>query len=474
MPRSAADERHAAPGPGIDPRLLADLAEVVGPPNVLTDAEVIAGYAVDWTGRFQGRAPAVVRPGTTEEVAGVVAVCRRHGAALVPQGGNTGLVGGGVPLHGEVVLSLRRFDGLGPVDEGAGQVTAGAGVTIADLRRGAEAAGWAYGVDLGSRDSATVGGNVATNAGGLRLLRYGDTRAQVLGIEAVLGNGGIVSHLGGLLKDNTGYALAPLLCGSEGTLGIVTAVRLRLVPPAPQSVVALLAFDGEGAVARAVTTALDLRRALPELSAAEFLLRDGMELVCEAVDLPAPFPEPHDAYLLLEVSGRSDPTATLVDAVGSLEGLADAAVGTEPPRARALWRYREAQPEAVNAVGVPPHKMDVTLPAGELAGFIRDVPGVVATAAPGARTWLYGHVADGNVHVNVTGPDPEDEEVDDAVLHAVVERGGSISAEHGIGTAKAGWLHLNRTPAELDAFAAVKRALDPDGILNPHVLLPRP
>ncbi len=456
------------------PALLADLAEVVGHPHVLTDPEVVASYAVDWTGRFKGATGVVVRPGTTDEVAGVVAACRRHGAPLVPQGGNTGLVGGGVPLHGEVVLSLRRLSGLGEVDRQAGQVTAGAGVTLGDLRAGAEAAGWTYGVDLGARDSATIGGNVGTNAGGLRLLRYGDTRAQVLGVEAVLGTGAVVSHLGGLLKDNTGYALAPLLCGSEGTLGVVTAVRLRLVPPSPASVVALLAFDGDDAVGRMVATALGVRRELPDLSAAEFLLGPGMELVCATSGLPAPFPEPHDAYLLLEVSGPTDPTAALVEAVGSVEGLADAAVGTEAPRARALWRYREAQPEAVNAVGVPPHKLDVTLPFGELAAFVAEVPAVVAAVAPGARTWLYGHVADGNVHVNVTGPDPDDETVDDAVLRAVVERGGSISAEHGIGTAKAHWLHLNRSPAELAAFAAVKRALDPDGILNPHVLLPQP
>lgn len=463
-----------APANAGDPQLLADLVDAVGPGQVLTDPEVVAGYAVDWTGRFAGSSPAVVRPGSAEEVAAVVAACRRHGAALVPQGGNTGLVGGGVPLQGEVVLSLRRLSGIREVDRGAGQVTAGAGASIADLRAAAEAAGWAYGVDLGSRDTATVGGNVATNAGGLRVLRYGDTRAQVLGVEAVLGSGDVVSHLGGLLKDNTGYALAPLLCGSEGTLGVVTAVRLRLVPPAPASVVALLAFDGRGAVGRAVSTALELRRTLPDLSAAELLLRDGMALVCGSADLSAPFPEPHDAYLLIEVSGPVDPTAALVDAVGSLDGLADAAVGTEPPRARALWRYREAQPEAVNSLGVPPHKLDVTLPAGELAAFIEDVPAVVEAAAPGSATWLYGHVADGNVHVNVTGPDPEDEAVDDAVLHAVVARGGSISAEHGIGTAKARWLSLNRSPAELAAFSAIKRALDPDGVLNPNVLLPRP
>src|SRR6185437_14109265 len=251
-----AQVRGSSPLPGSMDGLVVDLGEVVGPDQVLSDPEVVASYTVDWTGRFRGASTVLVRPGSVAEVAAVVVACRRHGAAVVPQGGNTGMVGGGVPLAGEVVLSLRRLDAVGDVDRLAGQVTVGGGATLGTVRQAAADAGWAYGVDFAARDSCTIGGNVGTNAGGLRVLRYGDTRAQVLGIEAVLGTGQVVSHLGGLLKDNTGYALPALLCGSEGTLGVVTAARLRLVPPSPHRVVALLAFGG---TAEAVSAAAELR-----------------------------------------------------------------------------------------------------------------------------------------------------------------------------------------------------------------------
>jgi FAD/FMN-containing dehydrogenase len=454
----------------VDPRLEADLVEIVGPAHVLTDPEVTASYAVDWTGRFAGATPAVVRPGSTDEVAAVVACCRRTGVALVPQGGNTGMVGGGVPLHGELVVSLRRLASLGAVDAAAGQLTAPAGASLAAVQSAAHAAGWAYGVDLGGRDSATIGGNVATNAGGLRVLRYGDTRAQVLGVEAVLGDGTTVSHLGGLVKDNTGYALAALLCGSEGTLGIVTAVRLRLVPRAPERVVALVGF---GATAPAVAAALELRRTLPSVSALELMLRAGVDLVCRTTGVGQPLAERHAAYILVEAVGAEDPAAGLFEAVGSLAGVEDAAVAVDPGPAAALWRYREGHTEAVNTLG-PPHKLDVTLPQGVLAEMVDRLPGVVAAVAPGAAVWLFGHVGDGNVHVNVTGLAPDDDTVDDAVFTAVADAGGSISAEHGIGTAKCRWLHLNRSPAELAAFRSIKGALDPDGIMNPHAVLPPP
>ncbi|MGQ0521092.1 MAG: FAD-binding oxidoreductase [Actinomycetota bacterium] len=451
------------------PSLPARLAEVVGPGHVLEDPDVTAGYCADWTGRYRGSTPLVVRPGSAAEVAAVVGVCRDLGVAMVPQGGNTGLVGGGVPLDGEVVVSLRRLAGVGPVDQVAGQVTAGAGATVAGVQRAAGAAGWAYGVDFASRDSATVGGSVATNAGGTRVLRYGDTRAQLLGVEAVLGDGSVVSHLGGLVKDNTGYHLPSLLCGSEGTLGIVTAARLRLVPPAPERVVALLGFAD---VAGVVGAAGVLRRRVPSVEALELLLDDGLGLVCTALGLARPFPSAHPAYLLVEAAGTSSPLDELSSGVGELAGVADVAVATDSVRRAELWRLREGMTEAVNTLGAP-HKLDVALPGGGLAPFLAEVPAVVAAAGGGdARTWLFGHVGDGNVHVNVTGVAPGDEAVDGAVLELVASLGGSISAEHGIGRAKRRWLHLGRSPAEIDAFRALKRALDPSGILNPGVLLP--
>ncbi len=448
------------------PRSVERLREVVGPLAV-ADPEVVASYTTDWTGRFVGRSPLVVRPQTTEEVAGIITACRELELALVPQGGNTGLVGGGVPLLGEVVLSLAGLRDLDPVDDRAGQITAGAGVALAGIQQAASAAGWSYGVDIASRGSATVGGMIATNAGGLRVLRYGDTRAQLLGLEAVLGTGAVLSHLGGLVKDNTGYHWPGLVCGSEGTLAVVTAARLRLVPPVPYRTVALLAF---ATVADAIEAAGLLRRALPSLEACELILAPGVDLVCSVTGMPPPFPVRHPVYLLVEAADRTDPTGATAEATDAIGDVLAVAVATEPARRAELWRYREAHTEVVNTLG-PPHKLDVTLPFGALAEFVDTVPAVVSAAVPTARTWLFGHVGDGNIHVNVTGLSPDDGRVDDAVLRLVAGLGGSISAEHGIGTAKKQWLSLSRSPTELAAFRSLKRALDPDGVLNPNVLL---
>jgi FAD/FMN-containing dehydrogenase len=441
--------------------LAEDLAAIVGPSHVLTDPEVTASYAVDWTGRWRGVATIVVRPGTTAEVAAVVGAAAARGAAVVPQGGNTGLVGGAVPEEGSIVVSLARLGGVRDVDADAGQLTAGAGTTIATVAAAADAAGWAYGVDWAARDSATAGGSVATNAGGIRVVRHGDTRAQLLGVEAVLADGSVVAHLGGLLKDNTGYHLPSLLCGSEGTLGIVTAARLRLVPRYEHRVVA---FVGMGSIDDAVALAGRLRRTLADLDAVEFLTAACQRLVGASL----PLEREHPVYVLVECAGHDDPTGGLAAAVGDLP--AAVAGPAEPARRADLWRHREAITEAVNVIG-PPIKLDVTLPASALGGFCSAVERVVPA---GAAVWLFGHVGDGNVHVNITGVDPTDESIDDAVLHLVVEHGGSISAEHGIGRAKRRWLHLARTPAELAAFTAIKRALDPQGIFNPGVLLPDP
>jgi FAD/FMN-containing dehydrogenase len=436
--------------------------------RVVVDPAVTASYCTDWTGRFVGSTPAVVRPHTTDEVVAALAACRELGVPLVPQGGLTGLVGGSVPLHDEVVLSLRGLDGVGPVDVVAGQLTAAAGATVAAVGDAARRNGWEYGIDLASRASATVGGTVATNAGGTRVLRHGDTRAQLLGVEAVLGTGAVVSHLGGLLKDNTGYDLPGLLCGSEGTLAVVTAARLRLVPALDRRTTALLGFTS---VDGALVAASALRRSVAALEAVELLLAPGLELVCATFGLEPPFATPSPVLLLVEAAGRGDPTADLAAAVDSLGGVVDTLVAVEPARRAALWRFREAHTEAINTLG-PPHKLDVTLPSSALGGFVETVPETVRSVAPDARTWLFGHAGDGNIHVNVTGVAPGDDRVDGAVFELVAALGGSISAEHGIGAAKRRWLHLVRSDTEIDAFRALKHALDPDGILNPHALLP--
>jgi FAD/FMN-containing dehydrogenase len=387
---------------------------------------------------------------------------------LVPQGGNTGLVGGGVPLANELLLSLTRLDRLEPVDDQALQVTAEAGVTIGRLQDHAQRADLAYGVDLAARDSATLGGTIATNAGGIHLLRFGGTRQQLLGVRAVLADGSTVSHLDGLPKDNTGYDLADLLCGSEGTLGVVTAARVRLVPHHANVVVALLAF---GSVADAVAGVAATRRLLGCLNAAELMFRDGMQLVASAEQLPDVFSSSHPVYVLLEAADHVDPVESLNAVVGAIPRVLDSAVAVEPARRAELWRYREGHTSAINGLG-PPHKLDVTLPLARLADFVDQVRLVVEAVEPSAKVWLFGHVADGNVHVNITGVDESDDRVDDAVLELVASYGGSISAEHGIGTAKKRWLHLNRSRSEIDAFRRIKGALDPNSILNPHVLLP--
>jgi FAD/FMN-containing dehydrogenase len=448
--------------------ILDELRDVVGAEHVLTDPEITRGYRVDWTGRFAGETPAVIRPARVDEVRAVLALCDRARVAVVPQGGNTGLVGGSVPLAGEVVLSLLRMDRLEPVDETAAQVTAGAGARLAELQAHARAAGWEYGVDLGARASATVGGTVATNAGGMYVLRYGATRRQVVGLQAVLASGDLVERLDGLEKDNTGYDLGGLLCGSEGTLAVVTAARLRLVPPATHVVVALLAFDG---IDDALVAVAELRRTLDAVRALEMWEQVGLDLVCEQLGLAPPFPQRHGVYVLVEAAARTDPTNDVAAVVDGLTGVRAAAVATDTRAAHALWRYREGHPEAVNRLG-PPHKLDVTLGPAQLPQFFERVRSTVARVAPGARVWLFGHAGDGNVHVNVTGVAPDEDEVSDAVFQLVAELHGSISAEHGIGTAKRRWLHFARAPAELRAMRAIKDALDPNRILNPHVLLP--
>jgi len=446
------------------------LRAAVGHDHVLVDADLTASYETDWTGRFTGRAGCVVRPATTEQVSEILRACSAAGTPVVVQGGNTGLVGGAVPAGGEVLLSLTRLDELGDVDVAAGQVTAGAGVTLAALQKHARAAGLDFGVDLAARDSATVGGLVATNAGGIRVLRYGSMRAQLLGAEAVLADGSVVSRMAGLLKDGTGYDLVSLLCGSEGTLGVVTRVRLRLVPRLTSRCVALLAMPDAAA---AIAVLPGLRERLPNLSAAELLFRPGLALVRRHGHLPAPFPEDHPAYLLIECADRLDPTDAVVDAVSEAEGLLDATVATDSAGQRALWAYREQHTEAISAEGLPV-KLDVSVPTGRLPELVARLDPTISGVAPDARTIVFGHVNEGNLHVNVLDAGELAEQVTDAVLRLVAELDGSISSEHGVGRAKTAWLPLSRSATEIAAMRAIKDALDPAGLLNPGVLLPVP
>lgn len=449
--------------------MLRDLVEIVGSANVLTSADVRRSYEVDWTGRFHGSTMAVVRPGDVGEVEALIAMCRRTGTGLVPQGGNTGLVGGGVPLHGELLISMRRLDQVGDVDVLARQITVGAGATVERVQQAARSAGLRYPIDFGARGSATIGGTIATNAGGVNVLRHGGTREQVVGVEAVLGTGHVVRRLQGLVKDNTGFHFPSLLCGSEGTLGIVTAARLRLVSAPEHQVTALVGFGDVGAAVDAVSM---IRSRFDRLDAAEMMLRDGIELVHTITGAATPLSRPWPVVVLLEASGSGD----IVDAFGVVvhdaTGVGEVVVATDGGRRAQLWRLRDEHTASIGRVGVP-HKFDVTIPAGALARFVVDVPAVVASVEPSSTTWQFGHVGDGNIHVNVTGAVGDGDALDERVYRFVVEVGGSISAEHGIGTAKARWLHLDRTADEIAAMHALRRTFDPDGVLNPAVLVPR-
>jgi FAD/FMN-containing dehydrogenase len=448
--------------------LIERLRGIVGDTHCLTDAALRAGYETDWTRRFSGEALAVVRPGSAEEVGAVLRACGEAGVAVVPQGGNTGLVGGSVPRGGDIVLSTLRLSSIEDIDGEAGEVTVGAGATLASVQEAAEAAGWAVGVDLGARDSATIGGMVATNAGGVNVLRHGPMRHQLLGFEAVRADGSVLRRLPGMPKDNTGYDLAGLLAGSEGTLAVITRVRLRLVPRLAHRAVAVVGFPDAAA---AVTAATRLRRELGSVLALELFTDDGLDLVMRHARVAPPFAERRPVYLLVEAgSDVADPTDELVaalEAIGADEGAA--AIATDPGGRHRLWQLRERHTEAVNAEGVP-HKLDVSVPLARYAELIERAPAVVTAVDPAARTISYGHVGDGNVHVNILGPAPDDEAVDDAVLGLVLELGGSVSAEHGIGVAKVEWLVRDRGEATVAAMRAIKDAWDPTGILNPGVL----
>jgi FAD/FMN-containing dehydrogenase len=369
-----------------------------------------------------------VRPADTAEVSAVVRACADQSVAVVTQGGNTGLVGGATPAaqRPQIVLSMRRLDALGEADPALMQLPCGAGVTLARLQRAAADAGLQAGLDLAARDSATVGGLAACNAGGLQAVRYGTARRRIAGLEVVLADGSVVRRMAGLRKDNAGYDLMSLVIGSEGTLGVVTQVLWSMVPRFSDRALALVAVDSVGeAVAGA-------RALLPRLSSLELL-----ELIDE-----------QSIRLALQHLSSAPPA----------------------PITPAWILVRESLTEAIAAAGIP-HKLDVGVPLAALESFLDQLPAVVAAAAPGARTFVYGHLGDGNLHVNLLGPPPDDESADGAVLQLAARSGGTITAEHGVGRHKPQYLSLVRSDAEIAAMWAVKRALDPEGTLNPGVIL---
>ena len=443
------------------------LHAAVGPEQVLVagSGQDLARFTTDWTGRFIGNGSVLVRPGNHDEVVAVVGICRRFKRPLVPQGGNTGLVGGSVPLEGEVVISMSRLKDIGEVDLVSRQVTVGAGVTLSEVHEIAAKVGLRYPVDFGARGSATVGGMVATNAGGISVLRFGSTRQQLRGLTAVLGDGSTVSHLTGLIKDNTGYDLVSLLCGSEGTLGIVTSVRMQLVPAA-QSITTVLVGCRDVGTAMAMVSGVTLLS--QEIEAAEIMLSNGMDLVARAFGLEKPFEA--GVYVLFDIATSDAAPDALLEFIAGSEGVLDTAMATDSVSRERLWRWRDEHTPAISTLG-PPLKFDITVPLSRIDDFIASVTKQLTQQFPAIDLFIFGHVADGNLHVNISGFTSADiEQLEELVLGLVSDRGGSISAEHGIGTAKKKYLHLSRSPGDIAAMRSIKRALDPDGIMNPNVL----
>jgi FAD/FMN-containing dehydrogenase len=447
------------------------LRTAVGSEHVLLDRDLRASYETDWTGRFTGTSRAVVRPATTAEVARVLAACCGARVPVVVQGGNTGLVGGSVPAAGPadgspVLLLTSRLTELDPVSRVSRQVTTGAGVTLAALTAHVRAAGLEFGVDLAARDSATVGGMVATNAGGIRVIRHGSMREQVAGVEAALIDGRVISRLDAPAKDSTGYDIGHLLAGSEGTLAVITRLRLRLVAADPQRAVAMIAVRDTAA---AVELLAGLRESLPGTSAAELSFGPGLALTARHLGVTLPLEGAGGAYVLVEVAGESDPLDDLLAALEDSEQVLDATVASSAADRARLWSLREGHTEAISAVGVPV-KLDVSVPMDRLAELVERLPHVVAAIDAAAEVVIFGHLAEANLHVNVLEAAVGAEVISEAVLTLVASLGGSISSEHGVGRAKAPWLGLSRGLAEIEVMRSIKAAFDPLGLLNPGVL----
>ncbi len=442
--------------------LVSALRGVVGDAHVLTDPDMLPGYDTDWLGRRPSVARCVVRPGSVDEVAQVVRACVAAGVAIVPQGGNTGLVDGSVPRRGEVVLSTRRLTRLDPVSHAAMQVTAGAGVTIETLQQHARDAGLDFAVDWGARASATVGGAVSTNAGGSRVVRFGTMRAQVLGVQAVLADGSVITQLGGLPKETAGPPLHSVFVGSEGTLGVVTAARLRLVPWYRSTAAALVACDSiDDAVAL-----LPALRSMPSLDAVELLLPQALEVSCAYLGIAPPVATTSAAaFVMVDCAAHTDPAGELASVVGERRGVM--ALG---PQRDLLYRIRDNVTTGINRRGVP-LKLDVAVPVSALAELVRVTRAAVADS-PGAELVVFGHLAEGNLHINILGAGDRAPHLTEVVLQTAIDLDGTISAEHGIGVAKAQWLERLKGPAAMAAMRSVKRALDPAGVFNPGVLLP--
>ncbi|OZI62380.1 FAD-binding oxidoreductase [Bordetella genomosp. 11] len=468
----------------METELIRRLAHVVGDEGLVLDEAAQAPYVEDWLGKWRGRTPVVVRPRNTTEVAAVMRLCRQSGTPVVPQGGNTGMSGGAAPddSGAQVILSLNRMTRIREVDPVNNTMTVDAGVLLADVQRAARDAGRYFPLSLGAEGSCTIGGNLATNAGGTAVLRYGNTRDLALGLEVVLPDGRVWSGLRGLRKDNTGYDLRGLFIGSEGTLGIITGAVLKLYP-APLG--HATAWVGAASPACIVSLLSRLQAQCGErLTAFEMMSARCVDLVRAHVSgavCPLEGDHPYHALVQLsDVAPEGLPELLERSLAHVLEDglIADAAIAASETQARSMWRLREgisqAQVRAGKAV-----KHDIALPISRLAAFIDEADAALAAEFEGLPIVNFGHVGDGNLHYNVLLP-PDVSQDDYARLTAalnrrvhdlVAQRGGSISAEHGVGRLRRDELRRYKSAVEMDLMLMIKRALDPDQLMNPGKLL---
>jgi FAD/FMN-containing dehydrogenase len=460
------------------------LTQLLGASNVLTEGD-LSSYELDWRKRWRGRALAVVRPGSTEEVAAVMRLCAQHKTAVVPQGGNTGLVGGGITdtSGSQILLSLRRLTQVRQVDAANLTLTLEAGCVLAQAQQAAAQAGLLLPLSLASEGSCTIGGNLASNAGGTQVLRYGNARELCLGLEVVTPAGDVWNGLSGLRKDNTGYDLRHLYIGSEGTLGVITAAVLRL---APQPVARMTAMATCQRLADAVRL-LELAQHVASSLLTGFEVMNTLSLALVRKHFPQlsqPLP-PSPWTVLLELSDGESPSHaeavfnTLLERAQAQGVIQDAAVASSMAQSNTMWHVRESISLAQSQEGLN-IKHDIALPISCIPVFDEQAGALLASHMPGIRVVNFGHLGDGNLHYNVQAPlgvDPvrflqeQEGPVNQIVYDAVQRLGGSISAEHGIGQLKCSELQQRKSPVELDLMRSIKRALDPASLMNPGKVL---